>query len=1130
MLNPASLNNLPHFGDRVRIHPFEEPARVVECVPLGNRIRLEVIFLERKHAETFLLTPEEFRNRVSIIPTLAQAFAAAQVLPRTPFALYLESLRMRLAYTFDPHYAISVTQVDLLPHQVDAVYNHILPQARIRFLLADDPGLGKTIMAGLVLKELKARGMVRRTIIVVPAALQEQWRREMWDWFREDFTFLNRAVLQGLYAGDFFDRNPQIITSIDFAKREGVRELLARQQWDLVIVDEAHKFSATRRPSGKPRKTKRYQLGEAIAPRANHLLFLTATPHRGDDAAYFMLLELLEPRFFANEHQLREAVRSYKGLPFVLRRSKEQVTDLYGRKLFKKRDVKTLPIKLTDAERTLYQAVTTYVRRWYSRVAGRKDRRSRNVALALTVLQRRMASSLTAIRESLRRRRAKLQRLLEEWEKALEEEEIYANDDEWLREYADATDADRERIEEKAEGLTAAQNPEELREEIREVDELIKLALQAEKAGEEAKLQELEEVIENHLRDHPDEKLLIFTEFKDTLKGLVRKIRDEWGYSTAVIHGGMNMWERVEQERIFRDETQVMVATDAAGEGINLQFCRLMVNYDLPWNPNRLEQRMGRIHRYGQKRDCYIYNLLYPETQEGKVLETLLNKLEIMKQRLGDTVYDVIGTLLEDVRLEELVMRAILARDASEVEVIIERNVEEAVERYRKALEENALAGHHIDLSAVQKQEARSLEMRLVPWDVERFTRLALMVIGGKMVPDRRAEGVFRISVPREFARRYHLEDEAFVRGLRIAFEREKARKADAEFFAPGHPLLEALCEHFLSGKETPVKAVLVSSDERAGSLWLFRGKVTDGEGRPVLERLLAFFHDRESDEVHQIDPRWLWDLESCPPEWKPPEEWVAEIDEAEPLAQAEATVRMEALLKEAQARREREVRIKREWLEKSFEELIRESDRKLMEYARRRDKGEDLRLAIQEEERNYKALIREKKERLEVLERERQLALHAPELIAVALVVPASLLKPVKPVIVKKAEELPAPEEARRRVEEAGMQAVMAYEKKRGRSPQDVSQEYRGYDIISKSDTEMRYIEVKSFATTGPLELTPHEWQMAHRLGDAYWLYVVENTLTEPEITAICNPVATLPSPKEVMGVVKVVFKEWKK
>jgi hypothetical protein len=411
----------------------------------------------------------------------------------------------------------------------------------------------------------------------------------------------------------------------------------------------------------------------------------------------------------------------------------------------------------------------------------------------------------------------------------------------------------------------------------------------------------LRRVVETHLRHHPDEKLLIFTEFKDTLTALERRFR-EWGFPCAVIHGQMNMAARVDEERRFRDEVQVMIGTDAAGEGINLQFCRLMVNYDLPWNPNRLEQRMGRIHRYGQTRDCFVFNMLYPETREGRVLARLMEKLERMRQRLGDTIYDVIGTLLEGVRLEDLIMQAVVAGEEAEPEQVLDSiQVEERLEAFRRALEENALAGHHIDLSAVQRDQADSLLRRLVPWDVERFTRLAVRTVGGQFAEDRQSPGVFRLSVPREFLKARGLQGDAFARGLRVAFERETARRAGAEFFAPGHPLLEALIDHCLQ-KDRPARTVLVDEKGRRGTLWLYRLRLQDGRDQPALERLMALFHDFATGETREVDPRVLWELEPPPEDLSLPDDLPVLLEAAGRAARQRALEHLDALQQEARA------------------------------------------------------------------------------------------------------------------------------------------------------------------------------------------------------------------------------------
>ncbi len=1120
-MTPQAKPLLRH-GDLVRLAPFEETAQVFLCEPVGEKIRLGLIFQQSKRAETFYLSPEELSQRVKVIPSLREQFAQGNLLPQKPFLLYAEALRMRLAYTFDPHYAVSVTQVDLLPHQVDAVYKHILPLPKVRFLLTDDPGLGKTIMAGLLMKELKVRGVVRRVLLVVPAHLQDQWCREMRDWFREEFTQIDRGLAEQLRSDDFLERNPQLITSLDFAKREPYPQLLSRRRWDLVIFDEAHELSAAKY-GREEKRTQRYELGAALARATTHLLLLTATPHKGDHFAYFKLIELLAPYLFADEWHLLETSRAQGQLPFVLRRSKEQAKDLLGNPLFKKREVSSLKVALSSEEAKLYEAVTAYVKKWYGRVAAAKDRRSRNIGLALVVLQRRLASSLTAIGESLKRRRAKLLTLLDRWE-AVRDTEYELPTDAPDEEPEDYTAQERERFEEQREGLTAAESPEELRDEIRHLDRLIQLAQQAARVSQEAKTEQLRGLVERHLKNDSDEKLLVFTEFKDTLYGLIKRFR-EWGYETATIHGEMTLSERIEQERRFRaPDVQVMVATEAAGEGLNLQFCRLMVNYDLPWNPNRLEQRMGRIHRYGQKRDCFVYNMLYHQTREGQVLDTLLEKLNEMRQQLGDSVYDVVGTLLEGVKLEQLVMQAVLKDSPQEVEVTFTRDLEQAFQQYRRALEESALASHHIDHMAILQEDTRSLEMRLVPWDVERFTREALGLIGGTMQADKKDKGVWKVAVPREFAKKFHLPD-SLVRGLRVAFERKVIKEAETlpELLAPGHPLFEALCEHFLQGKEKPLRTLLLDPKGRSGSLWFYCAQVLDGENQTAREQLLTFFYDSASAEVRAVDPRVLWEFEGAEPDATIPQHFIEGLTQAQEAIRSEVARYTDRVFEEAKARRERDTRIKRDYLERSFNTLMAESNRKLLDYQKRLDAGEDMRLVIEEEEKHLKALVREKTERLKALEREMALVRLEPELIAVALVVP-------KGTFTEQAAAALADEELKKRIERTAMAVAMSYERAQGRTPQDVSLEFRGYDILSQGPDETRHIEVKGFQTTGELQLTLHEWQMAQRLGDKYWVYAVENALTSPQLTRIQNPAEKLPAPEEILRTVKVVFADWKK
>jgi len=590
--------------DSILQGPFwPEPVRVLSAQVRNQRIEIHAVGLQTERYFSDLLDLAEFETNVQVTARDAPLTFAANP---THFRLAIEAQRIRLAYEYDPHFAVSVSQIDPLPHQLEAVYHYMLRHPQVRFLLADDPGAGKTIMAGLLLKELKYRGVVERTLVVTPANLTDQWQREMRDRFGEDFTVVNRATLEAFYGESVWEARSQCITSVDFAKQDDVLDTLRGVRWDLVIVDEAHKMAAYRYGketrvgrSAKTKKTDRYQLGEGLSERADHYLFLTATPHKGDPENFLLLLQLLDPDLYVSTEILRQAVQHQEN-PIFLRRMKEDMVGFDGKPLFPPRHAHTVGYKLSPVEQELYEAVTSYVENHFQRAFQEENR---NVQLALTVLQRRLASSLRAIRKSLENRRNKLQeiqrlgRLLMEEPKEIREEDL-----------EDLPEMERWRIEDEALArFTMARDLRELAREIEELDRLLTLAHRAEAAGTERKLEELRGVMQEENLFHSDEKLLIFTEARDTLDYLVEKLQS-WGFRVTQIHGGMRLGDRdtpgtrLHAEAVFRDPqgAQIMVATEAAGEGINLQFCHLMVNWDIPWNPNRLEQRMGRVHRYGQ--------------------------------------------------------------------------------------------------------------------------------------------------------------------------------------------------------------------------------------------------------------------------------------------------------------------------------------------------------------------------------------------------------------------------------------------------------------------------------------------------------------------------------------------------
>ena len=1081
---------------------FPEPIKLIRVEPLENDfVKIQGVgTIERKFYDPVLAPQDLTKLRLSSEDKIDFSADAEA------FFLFLEAARIRNAFQFDPLFAVNVSQVDPLPHQIEAVYHYILQNPRPRFLLADDPGAGKTIMAGLTLKELKLRGLVERTLIVVPGHLKEQWLREMKERFNETFQVIDRGLIRSSFGRNIWEDFSQVITSMDFARQEDVLESLREVTWDLVIVDEAHKLSAYRYGE-KTYKTKRYILGEVLSETSRFLLFLTATPHRGDPENFRLFLDLLEPGLFASLDLLEESVRK-KENPLFLRRLKEDLKDFYGRPLFPPRRVFTPRFYLSEPEQELYQAVTRYVARHYNRALKQEKR---NVAFAMMILQRRLASSVRAVRRSLERRRKRLATLKL---KALQYQERELNEE--ILE--DLPELERWRQEEELlERLTSAESQEELEKEITELDNLIALARDLEQKNIETKLTQLKKVIEEcGLADDENLKLLIFTESRDTLDYLVEKIR-AWGFKVTFIHGGMNLYDRIKAEQEFKHNAQVMVATEAAGEGINLQFCWLMINYDIPWNPNRLEQRMGRVHRYGQRHEVYIYNLVAVDTREGQILHRLFEKLDRMREHLGsDRVFDVIGEVVKGRSLKELIIEAIAEQHTiDEILAAIEAEPnEEVISRVKEATLE-ALATKHLDLSRILGKERIAKENRLVPEYIEAFFVRAAKALGLKLEP--RKDGLYRLPhVPLWLRERgYHFKaryGEVAPQYRAITFDKRLASD-NAEFVAPGHPLMEALVEEIFK-RYAPVvrKGALFfdPSEKLVGRIWFFEVELRDGTGEIAGKRLFAFYE--KNGYIRQVNPAVLWDLV---PGNK------LEIRDYSPQSSTPPTFQaieaMNAYKEEILARRKRDAEIKRRYGLRSLDHLILQSEGKLTEYETRQLKGEEIPEMVVTRERRHREELEEKKQKLlRSIEAETHLLPSEPKVLGVVQVLPMP----------KKTETTEADE----KIERIGMEMAMSYEREHGRHPEDVSNLNLGYDIRSEDEhRNVRYIEVKARSRTGAITLTANEWFMAKRLQDEYWLYIVENAASDtPELHTIQNPASRF-RPEEVMGVVRYVIKDWR-
>ena len=780
------------------------------------------------------------------------------------FRLVSEAHRIRLAHLFDPVLAVHTSMVDPLPHQITGVYETMLPRHPLRFLLADDPGAGKTIMAGLLIKELIARADLQRCLVVCPGGLAEQWQDELYQRFHLPFDILTNDKLEAARTGNWFLETNLAIARLDkLSRNKDVQRMLQSPdcRWDLIVCDEAHKMSATVF-GGEISYTKRYRLGQLLSTMTRHFLLMTATPHNGKEEDFQLFMALLDGDRF--EGRFRDGVHVVDVSDLMRRMVKEDLVKFDGTPLFPERIAYTVPYKLSDAEAQLYGAVTEYVREEFNRAdAIQNDKRAGTVGFALTILQRRLASSPEAIYQSLRRRRERLESRLRELEvlqRGGHAAPVFAPDAPILdvddvNDLEDAPDSEVEAAEEEIlNQATAARSIAELRTEIETLKGLESLALSVRSSGTDTKWRELASLLgeifapatvgrrEGELTapngagetprpmPSPSQKLIVFTEHRDTLNYLEKRVTTLLGREEAVvtIHGGIGREERKKAQESFKldPRVQVLLATDAAGEGINLQRAHLMVNYDLPWNPNRIEQRFGRIHRIGQTEVCHLWNLVAEETREGDVYRRLLEKLEEAREALGGKVFDVLGKLqFEGCSLRELLIEAIRRGDDPEVRARLTRVLDHSLDRshLQDLLEDRALAHDAMDASRVQRireDMERAEARRLQPHYIESFFHEAFQRLGGsaKQREPHRYE-ITHVPAPvRNRDRLIGIGEPVLPRYERIAFEKSLVAPQGqplAAFMCPGHPLLDSVIDLTLERHRDLVKRGSVLVDER---------------------------------------------------------------------------------------------------------------------------------------------------------------------------------------------------------------------------------------------------------------------------------------------------------------------------
>ena len=1103
------------------------------------------------------------------------------------FRLVSEAYRIQLAHLFDPLLAVHTSRVQPLPHQITAVYKDMLPRQPLRYLLADDPGAGKTIMTGLYLKELLVRGDLERCLIVCPGSLVEQWQTELSQRFGLSFEIFTREKFDTARTGNLFQEEDLLICRLDQLSRDRNKKYqtkLKATSWDIIVCDEAHKMSVS--VSGNKQSfTGRYRLGQLLGKLTRHFLLLTATPHNGKEAEFQGFMALLDPDRF--EGHLREGVQAVNTTDLMRRMVKENLLKFDGTQLFPERYAYTINYELSELEKQLYDAVTEYVRKEMNRALDEiKGQRGNRIGFALTILQRRLASSPEAIYSSIQRRRERLEAQEMEWERNVnlenqeglteiptntEEANEYYDEfyDETPDEFYDETPAEEVETteEEVVAHASAAGTISELQAEIQTLQRLEALAQRVRESNMDRKWEELSNLLQGEsdaaaakeLFDPQGQhrKLIIFTEHRDTLRYLTERIRTLIAPPEAVvtIHGGVRPEERKKVQEAFMDdssEVRILIATDAAGEGINLHSAHLMVNYDLPWNPNRIEQRFGRIHRIGQTEVCNLWNLVASETREGEVFSTLLYKLEQQREALGGAVFDVLGKCFNDTSLRDLLIRAVREGNTPEARAWRTKVIDGVldIERLRELIDENVLARETIDVSRlgdIREDMERAEAQRLQPYFIASFFREAFVKLGGKL--QEHEPGRYEVRYVPPVIRNY---SSGVGHGIshqydRITFEKEELdteKKPPAEFVCPGHPLLDATLDAILEQNCNLLKhgTVLIDSSEQnveVRVLFYLEHTIKDGTQQVVSQQMqfveinsekavsmpgyapyldYRSVNERDKDEISRVENLlelpWLHeDLESDIIDYAVEHLVPGHVNEVKvrkdnlvPKTMAAVKERLEreidhlnnqakVLEREAEAVKG-VVECFKELVEENPElgkhetvqEILRDASSTNQKIAGARQSAEDL------ENRLIK--------RMEKLKQELHISSMEPVVIGGALIVPQSLLEASD---FDTSVPSPVSQTNRERIDRLAVDAVIEAERSLGREPMEMPHHNPGFDIESRdpSTNQLLFIEVKGKAA-GATSVTVSKTQISTALNkpDGFVLAIVEvesDTAKEP-------------------------------
>ncbi|MDO4645388.1 MAG: helicase-related protein [Propionibacteriaceae bacterium] len=1068
------------------------------------------------------------------------------------FRLAAEALRIKYAALYDPMAAVNSSDVDPLPHQIRAVYEELLPRIPLRFLLADDPGAGKTIMAGLYVKELILRSDCERAIIVAPGGLVEQWREELGSKFDLRFEVFNRQMLDDAQGRNVFADHPYLIVRMDQVSRsEDLMEQLSDVTWDVAVVDEAHRMSAHFSSwAGEIDETKRFRLGRLLSETAHNVLLMTATPHAGKEEDFQLFMSLLDRDRF--EGQFREGVHRTDTKGLMRRMVKEDLLTFDGKPLFPERHAHTVPYELSPAERDLYEQVTDYVRTEMGRAEritrDGDGKRGNNIGFALTVLQRRLASSPEAILRSLERRQVRLETRLREIQRVTQDAQLIdrrALFDDVLPDLSvenfddldeETTDDERARFETQVDEVvdlaTAAQTIPELQAEISTLEDLIRTARRVRGLDDDKKWVQLRAILDEKVlaRDSSGvpRKIIIFTEHRDTLEYLAQKITAQFGRANAVItiHGGTRREDRKAAREAFTHDPEavVLLATDAAGEGLNLQRAHLMVNYDLPWNPNRIEQRFGRIHRIGQREVCHLWNMVARDTREGDVFDCLLSKIERMSSAYNGNLFNVLGDAraFQERSLRDLLIEAIRYGDQPQIRAKLDRIIDAGVSAgLDEMVQERALHPEmfsSLDLEQLRDRMERARERRLQPGYIAAFFLPAFDRLGGRIF--RRERGCYEITrVPRRLidtARRANRWAPVAERYERITFELPSNRprgQGTVDLVAPGHPLLQAVIEATIEdlGATLTRGTVLVDRREKqvAAPLLMYTVEQRITNATAAADTVSHHFDypllaEEGTITVTPVPPYLDYDR----PQPDEIDALAAIISNGWARENHDRIVRarvyhdgLQPRLEEIQARLDVEVARTREQVRERLLAEINHWDREHSRLQALERQGTIGRIRAEAAHAKARQLDERLDRRLRELDETRNLVPVPPVIRGMALVVPSALLA---------SGHSQSPRAFARHVEEVerrAVEAVLAAERALGRDPVEMARNNPGYDVRSTDPGgRIHYIEVKGrIAGSDTFTVTANEVTFAGTQGERHRLALVEVSPEGPEYDRVC-------------------------